>query len=379
MNLTRFLARDAADAVGQIRSRLGADAVVVSVTRAPASGVSRLWRKPQLEVLACLPQRAAATAAQLTPVADTAREFNGQPAPPGEGTRPTSPLVPVPSGFRLNQLDSDESDGVRSDTSSQRAESLASGAEGSWRSGAVLQEMGLQPLHVEKVLERAQSQHGSTPPAALAQELALVWAALASFWRPAAIANEGSPAIHVFVGPPGSGKTTVLSKWLAKSVLADGVTARAWRLDGRTANFPSLLDVYGEILGVPVGREWNVQQRLEGFDAGFVDLPGVNARDLAAIRQLCFRVETIPGARVHLVLNAAYDVSVMLAQARAFAALPVNDVIFTHVDEEKRLMKLWNVVLGTNFTVRFLSGGQNIPGEFQVAVPDLLIPRQTGG
>ena len=31
MNVTRFLARDAADAVGQIRSRLGPDAVVVSV------------------------------------------------------------------------------------------------------------------------------------------------------------------------------------------------------------------------------------------------------------------------------------------------------------------------------------------------------------
>ena len=365
MNLTRFLARDAADAVGQIRSRLGADAVVVSVTRAPASGLSRLWRKPQLEVVACLPQRAATTAAQVTPVADHAPEVNDE--------------VPLPSGFRLNQLDSDESDVVRPDTTSQRAEFNASGAEGSWRSGAVLQQMGLQPLHVEKVIERAQLQHGSTPPASLAQELALVCAALTSFWRPAAIANEGSPAIHVFVGPPGSGKTTALSKWLAKSVLADGVTARAWRLDGRTANFASLLDVYGEILGVPVAREWNVQQRLEGFDAGFVDLPGVNARDLAAIRQLCFRVETIPGARVHLVLNAAYDVSVMLAQARAFAALPVNDVIFTHVDEEKRLMKLWNVVLGTNFTVRFLSGGQNIPGEFQVAVPDLLIPRQTGG
>ena len=365
MNVTRFVARDAADAVEQIRSRLGPDAVVVSVTRAPVSGFSRLWRKPQLEVLACLPQRTVATPTPVTSVEDAAPELNGQ--------------VPLPSGFRLNQLDSDESNFVRPDTTPQPARSDASDAEGSWRSGAVLHQMGLQPLHVEKVIERAQSQHGSTPPTSLARELALVCTTLASFWRPAAITNEGSPALHVFVGPPGSGKTTALAKWLAKSVLADGVTARAWRLDGRTANFASLLDVYGEILGVPVGREWNVQHRLEDFDAGFVDLPGVNARDLAAIRQLCSRVETIPGAQVHLVLNAAYDVSVMLAQARAFAALPVSDVIFTHMDEEKRLMKLWNFVLGTNFAVRFLSGGQNIPGEFLVAAPELLIPRQTGG
>jgi flagellar biosynthesis protein FlhF len=365
MNVTRFLARDAADAVGQIRARLGPDAVVLSVAQAPARGVSRLWRKPRLEVLACLPERVAATPTQITPAAEAAHELNGQ--------------ATLPSGTQLNQLDSDEFVFGKPDALPKRAESNSAGAKGGWRSGAMLHQMGLQPLHVEKVIECAQLRHGNIPPGSLARELELVWAALASFWRPVAGAKGSAPPIHVFVGPPGSGKTTVLCKWLTKSVLTDGVTARAWRLDGRAANFAGLLDVYGEILGVPVEREWNVDQRLEGFDAGFVDLPGVNARDLAAIRQLCARVKAIPGAQVHLVLNAAYDVSVTLAQARAFAALPVNDVIFTHTDEERRLVKLWNLVLGTNFAVRFLSGGQNIPGDFFVAAPELLIPRQTGG
>ena len=365
MNVARFLARDAADAVGQIRARLGADAVVVSVAREPASGVSRLWRKPRLEVLACLPQPAAAPLTQATPAAEAASDLNGP--------------APAPGGFQLEQLDSDESVMVGADPASKRAALAAPGVEWAWRSGAVLHEMGLQPLHVEKVIERAQVQHGSTAPTSFAQELALVCATLASFWRPALFANEGQPTIHVFVGPPGSGKTTALCKWMAQVVMAQGVAARAWRLDGRAANFAGLLDMYGEILGVPVGREWNGQQRLEGFDVGFVDLPGVNARDPAAIQQLRSRLQTIPGAQVHLVLNAAYEVSVTLAQARAFAALPVSDVIFTHTDEEKRLMKLWNFVFGTNFTVRFLSGGQNIPGDFVLAAPELLIPRQTGG
>ena len=364
MNVTRFLARDAADAVGQIRLRLGPDAVVVSVAQAPASGVSRLWRKPRLEVLACLPE-AAPTPTQISQAAVAAPEMNGQ--------------ALLANGTQLDQLDSEDSIFVRPEEAPNRGESPSPATEGSWRSGAVLHQMGLQPLHVEKVIERAQSKHGSTPPASFARELALVYAALASFWRPAASSNEGSPAIHVFVGPPGSGKTTALCKWLAKTVLAGGVTARAWRLDGRAAHFAGLLDVYGEILGVPVEREWNVEQKLEGFDAGFVDLPGVDTRDPAAIGQLCGRVKKIPGARVHLVLNAAYDVLVTLAQARAFASLPVSDVIFTHTDEEKRMVKLWNLVLGTNFSVRFLSGGQNIPGDFFVATPELLIPRQTGG
>ena len=252
--------------------------------------------------------------------------------------------------------------------------------------------MGLLPRHVEQVLERARGTHGQRPPASLPEEIAAAQAALASFWRPAARAANGTPVIHVFVGPPGSGKTTALCKWLAKAVLAEGRSARAWRLDSRAANFAGLLDVYGEILGVPVQREWQDLPPGTDFDLGFVDLPGVDPQDSGLMGQLRARLGALPppgaasdagGAgpvtQVHLVLNAAYDVMVTLAQARAFSALPVNDLIFTHLDEEKRRGKLWNFVLGTNFTVRFLSGGQNIPGEFLAASPAALLGRQTRG
>jgi flagellar biosynthesis protein FlhF len=241
-----------------------------------------------------------------------------------------------------------------------------------WRSAGVLSQMGLQPLLVERVLQRVSSTCGDVPPPSLAEEIEEVSSALATFWRSAPPTQSGSPPIHLFIGPPGSGKTTVLCKWMAKSVLAEGQTVRCWRLDSRAANFPGLLDVYGEILHVPVAREWTGSQGLAGCDAGFVDLPGINSQDDAAFEQLRAQLHRIAGAEVHLVLNAAYDPWVLSAQARAFDSWPVSDVIFTHLDEEKRVGKLWNFVLGTKFTVRFLSGGQNIPGEFSAASPQLL-------
>jgi flagellar biosynthesis protein FlhF len=288
----------------------------------------------------------------------------------GAESRVPSPQSPVPSPETQDS-------GLRTQDPgrpSELADPGPPGLGGTWRSGRVLYQMGLLPLYVEKVLERARSSHGEAPPASLSEEIALVQSALAGFWRPASRAAKASPPIHLFIGPPGSGKTTVLCKWLAKSVLAEGRSARVWRLDGEAVNFPGLVDAYGEILKVSVQREWTANGVRAGFDLGFVDLPGVDAHGAGAVERLRDRLGTIAGAQVHLVLNAAYDVSVLLAQARAFAALPVDDIIFTHLDEEKRPAKLWNVVLGTNFTVRFLSGGQNIPGEFVCARAELLIP-----
>ena len=80
--------------------------------------------------------------------------------------------------------------------------------------------------------------------------------------------------------------------------------------------------------------------------------------------------------RLHLALNGAYDISVILAQVRAFAALPVEDLILTHLDEESRWGKLWNLVLGTNHPIRYLSTGQNIPGDFCAASAEAILARQ---
>ena len=366
MNVVRFLARDAGEAIAQIGSRLGAEAVVLSVRQVPAGGLGRLWGKPLLEVRAGLPDPSSAAQVAAAP---SGRRASQALLPFGAcATRAESAAAPS-KATGAKAPDS----GFTPEVSQSRADPGPAGLGGRWRSGRVLGQMGVQPLLVEKVLERVRARHGEEPPASLAEELRLAGAVLASFWRPAPEPPDRSPAIHAFIGPPGSGKTTVLCKWLAKSVLDEGRLARAWRLDSRAAHFAGLLDFYGEILGVRVEREWSGVQGLAGCDEAFVDLPGINPLDRSALEQLQAQLVGLAGAQVHLVLNAAYEVSVLLAQARAFDDWPVSDLIFTHLDEEKRPGKLWNLVLGTKFTVRFLAGGQNVPGEFSVARPERLI------
>ena len=114
------------------------------------------------------------------------------------------------------------------------------------------------------------------------------WAAVTDLmtchWRPTKPAETGTGRPHVFIGPAGSGKTTVLCKWMASAVLLNEQSVRVWRMDGESANTSELLTLHCESMGVPVERAW--QQRMEMDDLRFVDLPGVEINNHYGISAL---------------------------------------------------------------------------------------------
>ncbi|MEY2411242.1 MAG: flagellar biosynthesis protein FlhF [Verrucomicrobiota bacterium] len=238
----------------------------------------------------------------------------------------------------------------------------------------LLKAMGILPAyagHILETLSAAIYEGSSRPPHSARAQIANL---LRSWWRPGRPGGSALNECHVFVGPAGAGKTTVLSKWLAQAVLLGGKSAHVWRLDGCTANTAEALTVYSDVLGVPVMRAWPAE--MAPVDFQFFDFPGVDWRDPGALTSKADRVRALGDTHVHLVLNAAYDTSVLLDQLRAFASCPVTDMIFTHLDEERNWGKLWNFVIASRLPIRFLAGGQNVPGHFREATPELLL---TGG
>ncbi len=386
MQIHTFLADSVADAVAQIRDTLGPAAVVINVRRLPAEGLARLWQKPRIEVLAHVPEVAAPPVppplaapvldeVQLSALAELRAEMREmrdsiqKPATP-VGVPPRPVMVETPAPAAPEDF---------APTTPWEFSPPAPQRQGDWRIGSLLEQTGLSPVQAERLVADLCGAHGEAAPLAFSDEIELAKQALAARWKPARREVSGP---HVFVGPPGSGKTTALCKWLAQVALVEGRPAAVWRLDGHVANTAESLSVFAEILGVPVERCAPANNEAPEADVWFVDLPGVNPHDAGALAQLQQRLASLPGAQVHLVLNAAYETPLLLAQLRAFAAVPIHDVIVTHLDEESRWGKLWNLTLGTNCTLRFLAAGQNIPGEFIPATPDAIFrrqfPRKTG-
>lgn len=410
-----FVAPDINAAINNIRAKLGSSAVILDIRRAPARGIGRLWQKPQVEVVACLPETAGDSGAPVpeprsrprppsapaTPPGPAPAPFS-PPAPPAAPAAPIAPAAPasptpvvrlagVPQREALQRYAraSLPSESAGEDSNPvQLPEAPVPSAGGlretepssGWKCSSVFDRLGLTPLHAEQVLLQMREIHGAgrRPPETLAQELSLARTALTQLWREVPEPEDtGTAPLHVFLGPPGSGKSTALCKWLAQNTLIEGLPARVWRLDGRITNLSERVTLYAEILGVPAERIWN--GRGDPGEVGFVDMAGADYQDSEGIDALGETLARLPGATVHLVLNAAYTVPLLLAQARAFSRLPVDDLVLTHLDEEAAWGKLWNLVLGTNYPLNRLSAGQNIPGRFLVARPEALSGSLFGG
>ena len=349
MKLISIVADNTSEALVEVHKRLGPEAVIVSVRQLPTPGLARLWsKKGRVEVTAGVPDKSSA---------------------------PNAENILPPQSFSENRA------GIASEANR-------------WQSVGWLETMGLLPVHAERLQTHLRAMQDDSPDSP-DEEWKIVRAALSRFWLNPPSLDEGPARPHVFIGPPGSGKTTALCKWLTLAALLEERAARVWRLDGATANTADFLAIHCEMLGVPLERFWRPEVRSQKSEVGnqkmetgnpisdlrdpaselwFVDLPGVDIADEGALTALRNQLATFPSPRVHLVLNAAYETPALLAQWRAFEACQPEDLIFTHLDEEARRVKLWNFVFGTNCSLRFLGAGQKIPGEFRSASPEFLFP-----
>lgn len=334
----------------KVRTQLGPDAIIRQLRKISGTG-ARFWAA-RYEVVAAPP-------ALVIPDRDLAARLNQRVAQLSRrGIEPNGELLvkpTLPPGVA-----------ARFASGQQRAN------EGTVAAAHLLERLGLLPSHARWISGHSANYPGYTKPRDLAEEMQLLREVLADYWHSLARRVERAEAgTRVLIGAPGCGKTTALCKWMTDEVFIRRRPSRVWRLDGHLPNTARMLDLQCELLGVRVDRVWG-KADVDDDSLRFVDLPGVQVDDPGALTALIEQVRQFPKPQVYLVLNMAYDLGLLLAQAKFFSKLPLSGLIITHVDEEKRWSKCWNLVLATQLPVVYFAGGQQIPGEFRPASPEAL-------
>ena len=350
-----FIAETAHEAVARIRSELGPSAVVLSVRKLPRNRLSRLIKTEQIEVVATVDGPSSVEPRDAVgELQSEIRALKQQFAAIRENRWGEVPVEPQSAEFGYVK---------------RHGSNLAGPSKYNSELTTFLTTSGVLPEFCQEILDEVPRALRGNRPA----HLDCIENILRTKWSGEAWQSEA--AVHLFVGVPGAGKSTVLCKMLARTSIVEQQPATVYQLDSRVANSSGQTAIFAEIIGAQFERTLpqNFERREESV---FIDLPGVALGDQKGLPALRSIIESFGVPEIHLVLNGAYESAHLLDQVRFFANIGITDLVVTHLDEESRWGKLWNLVLGTNYSVRYLSCGQNVPGDLLTATPDLLLNRQ---
>lgn len=188
--------------------------------------------------------------------------------------------------------------------------------------------------------------------------------------------REEDARFMTFVGQPGVGKTTTLTKMATRFQLLQQKKVALITLYTYRYGSTDQLKVYGETLDVPVevvmtpAELRQAIEKHEDKDHILIDTVGRSSKNTGQVLELKGFLEVIPGEQdIFLVLNASTKDRDMFRTIKDFRIAHFNKFIFTKTDETETLGSMLNVVSRTGLPIAYYTDGQSIPDDLEKAHP----------
>jgi flagellar biosynthesis protein FlhF len=180
------------------------------------------------------------------------------------------------------------------------------------------------------------------------------------------------------MGPTGVGKTTSLIKLTVFE--SQRLNRRiGWvNADQRRLSGDDALALYASILGVRYETAENNKElkrsldRLTDCDLILVDTPGVSPRDEREVKGLERLLHGIPDLRRALLCSATTNHADMADWVKAYGRLGLGSLFFTKLDECRHFGPLINTALDSGYPLSYITLGQNLAGDLEIAKPEVL-------
>ncbi|MBW1765906.1 MAG: flagellar biosynthesis protein FlhF [Deltaproteobacteria bacterium] len=176
-----------------------------------------------------------------------------------------------------------------------------------------------------------------------------------------------------FIGPTGVGKTTTLAKLAAINAIKQGKKAALITLDTFRIAAVAQLQTYARIMGIPlevVVNSTDLQKAIHKHrhcDFILIDTAGRSPnkdQDITELRNF-FRISE----EIHhyLVLSATTRYQNLLNADKRFGVLPYKSYIFTKLDEIQDASSMVNFLITRQKPVSYFTFGQQVPDDIEVA------------
>lgn len=358
MKVRKFFARTTREALHQVKSELGPDAVILS-NRQVADG-TEIMALPGDEI-----------AALTRPVA----EQKG--VPPSCAMAPAEPVADSLAHNIISQIES-----LRGMLEGHLT-GLAWGEMQRREPGRVrvlrdLLEAGFSP-------ELARQMAGSAP-ANPEPEKSLSWVKAALARNLYTLNSESDlfdrGGVYALVGPTGVGKTTTTAKLAARCVVRHGADKLALlTTDGYRIGAHEQLRIYGKILGVAVHAVKDAEDlrlalaELRNKHMVLIDTVGMSQRDQMVAEQAAMLCDCGSEVKRLLLLNATSNGDTLEDVVRAYRGQGLSGCILTKTDEAANMGTALDVIIRHKLVLHYVANGQRVPEDLHLANRQYLLHR----
>jgi flagellar biosynthesis protein FlhF len=360
MKIRRYIAFSMEEAVDRVKRELGRDAVILEVRRIRAPGILGFIKPRRVEVTAAV----------------------AQPVVPPASPRLESLLIPATTKAVLS------GSLVTRDFLPEDIKTLPKQLQAPYelvcRYKERLVRRGVTPDLAKSIVEQALE---AVPPEQMGDANILgsrIHQVIMKLFQSQKVQDQPDRTL-AFVGPTGVGKTTTVAKLAAvyslqqrkKVALITTDTYRIAAVD-QLKRYADILHIPLEVVYTPEDLDAALKRHLE-VDMVLVDTAGRSPKQGLHLAELKNLLAAVPDIETALVLSAttkAEDLDLIYDHFSIFAP---SQVVFTKIDETKSAGALLNLVNRTQLPVTFVTNGQNVPDDLEVAGPEFLTELVLGG
>lgn len=195
----------------------------------------------------------------------------------------------------------------------------------------------------------------------------------------------GKARVVAFIGPTGVGKTTNLVKLASQYALIHQMKVALLTADTYRIGAVEQLRIYRDIIDIPfeaVSTPEELRAALKRYadrDLIFFDTAGRSPQNKKQLTELRLFLEAAEPAEVHLVISATTKNEDLLPIVGKFGLVPINRFLVSKLDETKTHGTILNLASNFSIPISYLSNGQNVPNDIEIATPERLAELVLGG